>query len=309
MNYTLLYTSTQDVQMLPLENEYVKDIDNDVGDDGKITRDYVKQVKNATRTLFEEMCGSCGVSDSQNLRACYLNKPSIHKATLAQWLETTVFLLNSCAIPLLDFAVEDLSEVEQLKSEKIEDQKRIIELQDEIIAEKNDKLDSVKKTVESEIKLYSSVVQKSCSEALAPRKIAAVVKSVGEKEDRSKNVIVFGVPEVDSESVDSKVVDMLERLDQKPKVSACRRIGKSTSATARPICFRVESSSTVTAILQRAKRLREIDGYQSIYLCPDRTLEERKIRKKLVEQLKEKRANHPDKRYFIRGGHVVCEEK
>ena len=296
--------------MLPLENEYVKDIDNDVGDDGKINRDYVKQVKNATRTLFEKMCRSCGVSDSQNLRACYLNKTSIHKATLAEWLETTVFLLNSCAIPLLDFAVEDLSEVEQLKSEKIEDQKRIIELQDEIIAEKDDKLDSVKKTVESEIKLYSSVVQKSCSEALAPRKIAAVVKSVGEKEDRSKNVIVFGVPEEDSESVDSKVIaDMLERLDQKPKVSACRRIGKSTPATTRPICFRVESSSTVTAILQRAKRLREIDGYQSIYLCPDRTLEERTIRKKLVEQLKEKRANHPDKRYFIRGGDVVCEEK
>ena len=50
--YVLLYTSTQDV-MLPSENEYVKNIDNDVGEDGKITRDYVKQVKNATRTLFE----------------------------------------------------------------------------------------------------------------------------------------------------------------------------------------------------------------------------------------------------------------
>ena len=29
--YTLLYTSTQDV-MLPLENEYVKEFDNDVGE-------------------------------------------------------------------------------------------------------------------------------------------------------------------------------------------------------------------------------------------------------------------------------------
>ena len=76
------------------------------------------------------------------------------------------FLSNSCAIPLLDFAVEDLSEVEQLKLEKIEDQKRIIKLQDDIIA-------------------------------------------------------VFGVPEEDSASVDSKLTDMLERLDQKPKVSAC----------------------------------------------------------------------------------------
>ena len=82
-----------------------------------------------------------------------LDKTSIQKATLAHLLngwkvETTVFLSKSCAIPLLDFVVEDLSEVELLKSEKIGDQKRIIELQDEIIAEKNDNsLDSVKKTV------------------------------------------------------------------------------------------------------------------------------------------------------------------
>ena len=133
------------------------------------------------------------------------------------WRLQTQF--SYCGIPLLDFEVKDLSKVEQLKSEKIDDQKRIIAFQDEIIAEKNDKLDSVEKTVESEIKLYPSViVEKSCSEALAPRKIAAVVKSVGEKEDRSKNEIVFGVPEEDSKSVDTKVVDMLERLDQKPKV-------------------------------------------------------------------------------------------
>ena len=133
------------------------------------------------------------------------------------WRLQTQF--SYCGIPLLDFEFKDLSKVEQLKSEKIDDQKRIIAFQDEIKAEKNDKLDSVEKTVESEIKLYPSViVEKSCSEALAPRKIAAVVKSVGEKEDRSKNVIVFGVPEEDSKSVDTKVLDMLERLDQKPKV-------------------------------------------------------------------------------------------
>ena len=294
---------------MPLENEYVENISNEVGEDGDFTRDYVKQVKDATNSLFGDMCKSCGVSYSQDIRACYLNKPSITKAQLIDWLETTVFLLNSCAVPLLDFAVEDLSEVEQLKSEKIVDQKKIIELQDKIIAEKDNKLDSVRQTVESEIKLYSSVVQKSCSEALAPRKIAAVVKSVGEKKDRSKNVIVFGVPEEDSESVDSKVAGMLERLEEKPKVSACQRIGKRKPATNRPISFRVESSSTVTSILQKAKRLREIEGYQSIYLCPDRTLEERTIRKKLVEQLKEKRANDPNKRYYISGINVMCEEK
>ncbi|KAL5270090.1 hypothetical protein ACHWQZ_G003546 [Mnemiopsis leidyi] len=261
--------------MMPLENEYVENISNEVGEDGDFTRDYVKQVKDATNSLFGDMCKSCGVSYSQDIRACYLNKPSITKAQLIDWLETTAFLLNSCAVPLLDFAVEDLSEVEQLKSEKIIDQRRIIELQDKIIAEKDNKLDS-----------------KSCSEALAPRKIAAVAKSVGEKKDRSKNVIVFGVPEEDSESVDSKVGACWNAW----KISLKFQLRKRKPATNRPISFRVESSSAVTLILQKAKRLREIEGYQSIYLCPDRTLEERTFRKKLVEQLKEKRANDPNKR-------------
>ena len=63
-------------------------------------------------------------------------------------------------------------------------------------------------------------MQKSCSEALAPRKIAAVVKSVGEKEDRSKNVFVLGLPEVDSESVDTKVVDRLERRSPGPETQS-----------------------------------------------------------------------------------------
>ena len=147
---------------------------------------------------------------------------------------------------------------------------------------------------------------------MAPSKIAAAaVKSVEEKENRSTdiNIIVYGVSEEDSESVDSKVADLLERLEEKPKVTACRRIGKSKPDTVRPISFRVQSSSTVALILQKAKKLREIDGYKSIYLCPDRTLEVRNICKKLVNQLKEKRASDQNNRYFIRRGKILYAEK
>ena len=159
------------------------------------------------------------------------------------------------------------------------------------------------------MKSYSAVLQKSCTEALAPRKIAAAVKSVEEKVDRSTNVIVFGVPEENNESVDSKVMDLLDRLEEKPKVTECRRIGKSKPATTRPISFRVQSSCTVALILQEARQLKDIDGYKSIYLCPDRTLEERNTRKKLVDKLKEKRASDQNNRYFIRRGEILCAEK
>ena len=92
--------------MLPLGNEFVDDIDSDVGEDGIFKADYVKQVKDATESVFLNMRIACKVTDSVNIRSCYLNKSSITKAQLVEWLETTVCLLNSYAVPLMDFAFE-----------------------------------------------------------------------------------------------------------------------------------------------------------------------------------------------------------
>ena len=86
----------------------------------------------------------------------------------------------------------------------------------------------------------------------------------------------------------------------------CRRIGQqATSAAVRPIRFRVRSSDIVTQILRKAKRLREIEGYKTVYISPNRTPEERASRKKLVSELKEKRSGDPNSRYFIRKGEIV----
>ena len=45
-----------------------------------------------------------------------------------EWLETAVCLLNGYTVQLLDFAVEHQSELEELKSEKIADRRKIIDL-------------------------------------------------------------------------------------------------------------------------------------------------------------------------------------
>ena len=80
-------------------------------------------------------------------------------------------------IPPIDFAVEDLNKVEQLKSEKIDDQRRIIALQDEIMAEEN-KLDLVQDSRIRNLTAFISNIKKLFSN---------VVMSVGEKEKRSKS--------------------------------------------------------------------------------------------------------------------------
>ena len=67
------------------------------------------------------------------------------------------------------------------------------------------------------------------------------------KEDRSTNYIVYGVSKEDSESMDFKVADLLERLEEKPKSRyVLEGSGKANQMhAARPISFRSQSSSTV----------------------------------------------------------------
>ena len=114
-----------------------------------------------------------------------------------------------------------------------------------------------------------------------------------------------GVPEQDNGVVESKVTEILNRLEQKPKVSRCVRIGQRKSGTVRPIKFSVQSSSTVYQILRSAKLLKEIEDFKNIYLCPDRTIEERTNRRKLVAQIKQYRLADLNKRYCIRKGEIT----
>ena len=103
------------------------------------------------------------------------------------------------------------------------------------------------------------------------------------EDDRSKNLLVFGIAEEDGESVQTKISELLEQLDEKPKIMDSKRIGKCAagSTPTRPVKFRVNSSETVFQILKKAKRLKDIDGFKNIYIAPDRTLDERISRKNL----------------------------
>ncbi len=105
--------------MPPLNNRFLENVDSNVGEDGLFNRAYVKQVDGATSSLFQAMCKVSGIMKPSDLRAFNLNKPSITKAMLLEWLETTVYVLNEYCIPLMFFAAERTEELDDLKSEKI----------------------------------------------------------------------------------------------------------------------------------------------------------------------------------------------
>ena len=287
-------------------NKYLGDIYvTGIGEDDCFTGDYVKQVKTTCSSLFAEMCKSSGADQVYRLDSNSLNKPGITKAQLAEWLTATVYLLDHCSLPLMDSAVGQKNELDDLKSEKISDQKKIIKLQGQLIEKKDEELNSVKKTVTSELKLYSSVLKQSCSDALAPQRIASVVSKVNREEDRSSNVVVFGLAEEEHENLDAKVNVLLDHLEEKPLVMNCCRLGNATSTRVRPIKFSVKSSDIVYQILNKAKKLKDIDGYHAVYIAPDRSVEERITRQKLVAELKNKRLSDKQNRYVIRKGAIV----
>ena len=58
-------------------------------------------------------------------------------------------------------------------------------------------------------------------------------------------------------------------------------------------------------VLRKARLLRLKEGFKSVYMCPDRTFEERQAHKKLLQELKLKHAAYPDKFFAIRNNEVV----
>ena len=107
----------------------------------------------------------CVVDGAKNLNPSTLNKHSVSKAQMAEFLFTAVYLLDHCCLPLMSSAT---SQLETLQNEKISDQKTIIDLQQDLISKKDEELGEVTKSVEAGLKTDSSALQQSCTKALSP---------------------------------------------------------------------------------------------------------------------------------------------
>ncbi len=294
--------------MYPVENDYVDNIDNIPESDFKEM--YVRQISEGAHSVLSDIRKDLNVPDNSHIQACNLNKRSVTKDKLILWLESVVFILDS-SVSLLQNAVPKINRIGELQEEKIEDQARILELQRELILKREEELKAVHTTVEKEMKSYSSAVTKNCSAALSTKKIEAAVRKVVDKEDRSRNVVIYGLEESGNEKLQEKVESVLGRIGEKPVVKDCIRVGVNKPAVKlpRPIRFSLRNSDHVAQVLRNARRLHTEEGFRTIYICPDRTADERKAYKKLLEELREKRRSDPDRTYFIKNNRIVSRDK
>ncbi len=224
-------------------------------------------------------------------------------------METVCCILNSYCAPVLDSASKLPESIDKLKDEKIADQKSIIDLQSKLIEKKYQELGTVQTVVQSEMKSYSSVLEDTCSKALAPTKIKAAMKKAAADEDRSRNLVIYGLPEEEEEILENRVTEVLGNLNEKPKILNCCRIGKDTADRIKPVKFTLSSPDFVRQILSKTKLLKGVERYESIYICPDRSVEQRLAHKKLTDELKVKRTNEPKRIHIIKNNKIVSFDK
>ena len=197
-----------------------------------------------------------------------------------------------------------------MKSESKSAIKELAEVQSELLQCKRDEIEyfqnGVQSTNKTELKSYSEAVKKSKNEQVILKKIKTVVKDI--VEDRSRNIMMFGLEETERENLDYKVRDVFEELKEKPLLRA-ERVGRKTSEDSdRPVKVSMESSLIVSDILKKSKDLKQ-SVFSHVNLKPDRTLEQRLKHKKIVAELKKSIQEVPEKHHFIKNGEVCNQGK
>ena len=251
------------------------------------------------------------VEEEGDLTPGVFNSSSITKTTLAGWTgEAREIMTRQAEL------ISNLQEmIELLKTEALADKACVIRLQPELLKSKDAELQSVKTTVQETvqnsaqegIQSYSSALTRniiSTAPVFSPDTLKKAVRTAMVEEDRSKNLLVFGLAEKDGENVEQVVSDLFLELGDKPRVQAVNRLGGTGAEKARTDCRPVKvtlaSATSVSQILTRTGRLKQTQQYRSVYVCPDRSPKERVARKQLyiVVDLKKAIVEKPSMHHY-----------
>ena len=212
--------------------------------------------------------------------------------------------------------------VEKLKSELITAQRSVVKLQqqlldaqEKLLETKTVQLEGMSSVVDSAVdrgmRSYSQVLSRTIKDSvpvLSEQTLKKVVHEAVTDEDRSRNVVVFGLSEEASEELDSKISSLFDDIEEKPSFEAVR-IGEQSEERNRPVKVCLRNSETVHRILQKAKNLRKSATHRTVYVQPDRSPEERAKHRNLVAEMRRRANEDPDSYYYILGGEIFHRDK
>ena len=134
------------------------------------------------------------------------------------------------------------------------------------------------------------------------------IQDATEADQRASNVIVFGLTEAAEEDVKQRVGEVLNVLGEKPHFEA-DRIGVQREGATRQVIVKLRSGVVAAGIRRNAGKLKKTDLFKTVYICPDRTLMQRKEHKECVAELRRRCDDQPNRLHVIRDGEVVSMDK
>ena len=263
----LVYTSQRVLQIMEFSFNDFYQLDSKCQ---KVLRSVLKLSRSTSLSCINE----------QNLRSADKEALSNIILSLVDVAENSVQVLKSAS-----------ATIEQLRSDQNSNQKSVIKLQNELI-QKQDQLQSVQFDLNDNGQHVAD-------------KFETAVKSVVKENERRKQIVLFGVSE-ESSDLGSTVNDILKCAcgPDKPSVKDFHRVGARKPGGSRPVKVYFNSQEDAQTTMKSAKSLKHSDKFGRVFIAPDRSPEERTQRRKLVQQLRDKRQREPEKHHYISRGEV-----
>lgn len=128
-----------------------------------------------------------------------------------------------------------------------------------------------------------------------------LLKECEQRQYRSSNILVFGLPEKTTGSLqerkefdENEMEKLIEFLKlEEVEIEKCHRIGKPIRDGQRMLKMRVESVDTKKEILRKSKLLKD-SPFSNVFLRPDLTPLQQEARKRIQKELKERRESGED---------------
>ena len=155
----------------------------------------------------------------ENLRHHVFNSSSITKVTLAQWTGEARDIMTRQGRLISEF--EEILNL--MKTEALADKAAVIRLQSELLKNKESEIESMKtavqetvnSSVQAGIQSYSSAVSSNIPDTapvFTPDTLKKAVRTAMVEEDRSRNLLIFGLAEQQTENVEESVSELFIEL-------------------------------------------------------------------------------------------------
>ena len=122
---------------------------------------------------------------------------------------------------------------------------------------------------------------------------SSIADELADRERRKNNLIIYNLPEKSDHELDKKLFAELCKtiFSDEFAVSKIFRLGKRNENKIRPLLVVLKNEMDKSFLLANSAKLRQHDSCKTVYFSPDRTKFERLKYKKLVEELKQRKAN------------------